>query len=76
MSPPIVFASKGRIRLWVNDTISPQMPSPRITAISSRPIHVPASAAGDSDAVFLAISSISGVMQIVPQLHCLGKAVE
>lgn len=76
ISPPIVRASKGKIRLFVTETINPQIPSARITATTTRPIHLPASGADDSDESVLGVSSISSVMQIVPQSHNLGKAVK
>jgi hypothetical protein len=49
-SVPMILAMEGRIRLLVTETISPQMPSPRTTAIRRRPIHLPASG-GDVFAV-------------------------
>ena len=42
-SVPIILAMEGRIRLLVSETISPQIPSPRTTAIRRRPIHLPVS---------------------------------
>ncbi len=57
-----------------NRNIRPQMPSPSITAIRSRPIHLPASGVGAGGV--LEVSSIDCVMQIVPQRINLGKAVE
>jgi len=44
--------------------------------MTTRPIHAPASNPDDSDEGVLGVSSINGVMQIVPQLHNLGKAVK
>jgi hypothetical protein len=55
-SVPIILARNGRIRLLVSETISPQIPSPRITAISRRPIHLLVSGAGSGDG--LSMSSI------------------
>jgi hypothetical protein len=69
----MVLASKGRIRPLVTETINPQIASATSTAMTTRPIHAPASSVGDSDDDVLEISSISGVMQIVPQLHNFGK---
>jgi hypothetical protein len=72
----MVLASNGRIRPLVTETINPQIASARITAMTTRPIHAPASNPDDSDEGVLGVSSINGVMQIVPQLHNLGKAVK
>jgi hypothetical protein len=38
-SVPMILARNGRIRLLVSETISPQTPSPRTTAIRRRTIH-------------------------------------
>jgi hypothetical protein len=75
-SAPMVRASTGRTRLLVTETINPQIPSARITAITTRPIHFPVSTVDDSGESILGTSSISCVMQIVPQPHNLGKAVK
>ena len=42
--------------------------------MTTRPIHAPVSKADDSDEDVLGTSSISGVMQIVPQMAIVGKA--
>jgi hypothetical protein len=56
--PPMVRASAGRMRWLVTETINPQIPSARITAITTRPIHLPVSAADDSGESVLGTSSI------------------
>src|ERR1700751_4746113 len=47
-SPPIARAMAGRARLSVIDTRSPQIASPKRTAITIRPIHFLGSAGDDS----------------------------
>ncbi len=73
-SPPMVLASSGKTRLLVTETINSQIASARITAMTTRPIHLPASAGDNSSEGVLGVSSINGVMQIVPQLAPAGKA--
>src|SRR5580704_8175442 len=70
----MVLARNGRTRPLVTETINSQIASARITAMTTRPIHAPAANVGDSDEEILGISSINGVMQIVPQLGPAGKA--
>jgi hypothetical protein len=55
-SVPMILAREARIKLLVTETMSPQIPSPRITAIRRRTIHLTASAGGSGDG--LAMSSI------------------
>ena len=57
-SPPMVLASNGRTRLLVSEAINPQIASARITAMTTRPIHLPVSAADHSGEDVRGISSI------------------
>ena len=57
-SPPMVLASSGKTRLLVTETINPQIASARSTAMTTRPIHLPASAGDNSSEGVLGVSSI------------------
>jgi len=64
-SPPIARAMAGRARLLVIDTRSPQIASPKSTAITIRPIHFLESAGDDSGTDVFRIATTAWLPSVI-----------
>src|ERR1700751_2521700 len=64
-SPPIARAMAGRARLVVIDTRSPQIASPKRTAITIRPIHFFESAGDDSGTDVFRIATTAWLPSVI-----------